>query len=114
MNRIPIFRKKIRPLKVMVMLSMAALFLAAVGGLIMFLWNYTLPHLIGVRSISFWQAVALFVLLRLLGGGFRWRAFGGGGRHRGRGRYWKEKWMNMSEEERTHFKNRWKEYCKRQ
>ncbi len=112
-DRNTIFRKKFRPLKVLFFLAMAALFLAAMGWLIMALWNYTLPHLIGVKAISFGQAIALFVLLRLLIGGLRWGAFGGAKRHQKKRRYWKEKWMNMSEEERSHFKKRWKDHCNR-
>ena len=43
------------------------------GELVMHLWNWLLPPLFGWRQITFWQALGLLALCRIL--------FGGLGRH---------------------------------
>ena len=53
-------------------------FLAIVGEVVMHLWNWLLPGLFGWRQITFWQALGLLVLSRILVGGF------GGNRHHDR------------------------------
>lgn len=74
--------------------------LAAFGWVTMLLWNALLPMLFHFPVITFWQAAGLLVLLRLL--------FGGGNHHRGWHRHhWdsnmREKWRNMTPEEREGF-----------
>ena len=49
------------------------------GQIVRLLWNWLLPPLFGWPQITFWQALALLVLCRIL--------VGGGGRF-GRGRRW--------------------------
>jgi len=49
-----------------------------VGYLVMFLWNQALAAVFDIPSITFWQAVGLFVLAKLFFG------FGGGGQQDGR------------------------------
>ncbi len=82
------------------------------------LWNGILPEIMNVSTITYWQAMGLFVLSRILFGGF------GGGKHCGgkrcggkKGSFGrasiKEKFMNMTEEEKAAFKERWKDRCKR-
>lgn len=85
--------------------------LLALGGwVVMWLWNHVLPGLVpGVGYLTFYKAVGLLLLCRILFGGFK-------GRHRGdfRGRqHWKEKMMHMSDEERQRFKEEWKQRCGR-
>src|SRR5947208_16634331 len=46
-----------------------AVFIAIGGELVMHLWNWLLPMLFGWRQITFWQAVGLLVLCRILFGG---------------------------------------------
>ena len=77
---------------------------------IMFLWNSFVPEVTHFSSINYKQALMLFVLSRLLFGGFRF----GGRRQRGfngKGFEWKKKWQNMSDEERIQFKDEWKKRC---
>ena len=53
------------------------------GQLVMSLWNWLLPSLFGWRAITFWQALGILALCRILFGGF--------GRHGSRrhfGRHW--------------------------
>ena len=77
------------------------------------LWNGILPEIMNVSTITYWQALGIFVLSRILFGGF-----GGGKDYRGKkssiGRAgWKEKFMNMSDEQKAAFKQRWKDRCRK-
>lgn len=54
----------------------AAMF-ALFGLVVMKLWNWLMPAIFGLTAITFWQAIGLFVLARLLFSGFN----GGKGRH---------------------------------
>ena len=84
-----------------------ALFVVIGGQLVMHLWNWLAPSLFGFQHISFWQALGLLVLCRILFGGF------GGGCHRShsRGRFrgrikerMRERWEQISPEERERFR----------
>ena len=47
------------------------LLLIAIGGeVVMQLWNWLLPPLFGWRQITFWQALGILALCRILFGGF--------------------------------------------
>jgi hypothetical protein len=81
-----------------------ALFIAAViallGWVVMSLWNWLLPGLLGIKAISFAQALGVLILSRILFGGLRGPGFGGGfgpGRWR---RRMQERWQQMTPEER--------------
>ena len=47
-----------------------ALFVFLGGGVVMLLWNWLLPPLFGWREVTFWQALGLLALCRILFGGF--------------------------------------------
>jgi Ca2+/H+ antiporter, TMEM165/GDT1 family len=85
------------------------------GFIVMSLWNGILPAVIHVGTITFGQALGILVLSKILFGGFHGRGkFGGGGpgrwkQHMGEGM--KEKWMNMSPEEREKFQQDWRNRC---
>lgn len=58
------------------------LLFAFIGGqIVLHLWNWLLPPLFGFREISFWQALGLLILCRILFGGF---GMSGAGRSRSR------------------------------
>lgn len=87
-----------------------------IGWVVMWLWNAILPDLLGLKLISYWQAVGLLVLTRILFGGI------GGGKGRGGGQWrrnrwqspqFRERWMQMSEAEREQFKADWRERCRK-
>jgi len=92
-------------------LAKIALFLVIAAGLVglvvMLLWNWLLPPILGVRAIDFWQALGLFALARVLVGGLR-----RGGGHRG---HWRGRmaahWASMSEEERARARAAMAERC---
>jgi Ca2+/H+ antiporter, TMEM165/GDT1 family len=77
------------------------------GEVVKLLWNWLLPGLFGWRLITFWQAIGLLALCRILFG--RW---GGRGWHRSnfRGRM-RERWENMTPEDREKFRERWRGRC---
>jgi hypothetical protein len=77
------------------------------GEVVMLLWNWLAPALFGLRQITFWQALGLLALCRILFGGF---GLGGGGSHRShsRGRMRErmaERWEQMTPEERERFRH---------
>ncbi len=82
-----------------------------IGAVVMLLWNAILPNLIHVGVISFWQAIGLLVLSKILFSGFR---HGSPGRHmhsHGKYQHLKEKWENMTDEEKAKYKSNWKNCC---
>lgn len=84
------------------------------GAVVMLLWNAILPDLVAVNPITYWQAVGLLLLCRILFGNFRKGGpFGpppGGGGSHSRRNYWREKWSSMSPEERAEMKEKWKRW----
>ena len=74
-----------------------------IGLVVMKLWNAILPPVIGLHEITYWQAVGILILSRILFGGFS----GGGSRRRSPSMR-KEKWMNMSNEGKLKFQEEWK------
>jgi len=77
---------------------------------VMLLWNAILPSLLHVNNISYTQSIGLLILCRILFGGFR---FGSQpGRRFGPSNHLREKWMNMSDEEKAKFKNEWQKRCR--
>ena len=70
-----------RKLAVMVPIGIAAIaiFTFVGGQLVMQLWNWLMPAIFGLRELTFWQAVGLLALSRILFGGM---GMGGrGGKH---------------------------------
>ena len=64
------------------------------------LWNWLMPVIFGLPHIGFWQALGLLALTRILFGGLR-----GWPGHRGRwGNRMRERWNEMSPEEREKFR----------
>jgi hypothetical protein len=76
------------------------LFIAIGGEVVMHLWNWLLPPLFGWRQITFWQALGLLALCRILFGGF---GLHGSGRSNFRRRR-AERWERMTPEERERFR----------
>jgi MFS family permease len=72
------------------------LLFAFIGGhIVRLLWNWLLPQLFGWREITFWQALALLALCRILFGGS-----GILGSNRAHHRYRFGPWEKMTPEER--------------
>lgn len=82
------------------------------SAIVMWLWNAILPSLLHTNTITFWQSAGLLLLSRILFGGFHFRKPGDRSKF---GQPWsnmREKWMNMSDEERTKFKSQMRNRCR--
>jgi hypothetical protein len=83
--------------KVAVIAAMAA---TVFGFLVMSLWNWLAPAVFGLHTVTFWQALGILILSKILFGGFHGRpGHGGHWRHRMGGR-----WQHMTPEEREKFR----------
>jgi hypothetical protein len=76
---------------------------------VMNLWNWLVPSVFGWHSITFWQALGLLVLSKILFGGFRGGPW--------RGMHWRhrmmERWQQMTPEEREKFREGMRGRCGR-
>jgi len=95
------------------------LFIAIGGAIVMLLWNWLLPPLFGLPSITFWQGLGLLLLCRILFGGL-----GGHRSHRSgvrsrfaerwdkrRAERWAERWERMTPEERDRIRRGMRDRC---
>lgn len=88
--------------------------LFAISGVVTLLWNWIIPSISTLTTLTYWQAMGLFVLCRILFGGFR---FGFRKHHQGFHKHlakhapFKDRFMEMNDEERQQFKNQWKQRC---
>ena len=89
-------------------LLVAAGAIAFFGFIVMTLWNAILPPVTGVQPLSYWQAVGLLILSRILFGGMPRPPFA----YRKRGSHWREKWKNISKEDRERYREAWRNRCK--
>lgn len=94
---------------------------AIMGFATMFLWNWLIPAVFNGGTVTFWQAIGLLALGKLLTG------FGGMGNHSWKGKhgwkghgmydrsYWKnrmeQKMQHMTPEEKEKFKNYYYDRC---
>jgi len=83
------------------------LFIAIGGEVVLHLWNWLLPPLFGWRQITFWQALGILALCRILFGGFGCH---GPGRSNFRRRM-AERSEHMTPEERERFRQGMRERC---
>lgn len=82
-----------------------AAFVFVGGWVVMHLWNWLLPALFGWKMITFWQALGMLVLCRILFG--RW-----GGGHKGPAfRRGKHGWQKMTPEEKEEWRQKMRERC---
>jgi Ca2+/H+ antiporter, TMEM165/GDT1 family len=97
--------------KAVMILIFCTVFIVLFSFIVMSLWNAILPAVLGVKVITFWQAMGILVLSKILFSGF-------GGLHHKREQFKNRfrqkmmaKWENMSPEERQKFKDEWKNRC---
>jgi hypothetical protein len=95
-----------------------ALFIYLGGAVVQWLWNGLLPSLFGLPAVTFWQALGLLALSRILFGGFGFHGSGSRDhspiRHRMAGRMADrvaDRWTRMTPEEREVFRQRLRERC---
>jgi hypothetical protein len=88
--------------------------IAVLSWVVMSLWNALIPALFHGPLVSFWQAVGLLVLSKILFGGFRGRGghHGWHGRHgRWRGEMMRQKWESLTPEERDRLRSKLRRRC---
>ena len=95
-------RKRMFALAPLFLLGVLA-FMALGGAVVMLLWNWLLPPLFGWSAVTFWQALGLLALCRILFGGHGLRGSGRSGRSRIRQRI-DERLARMTPEERERFR----------
>jgi hypothetical protein len=89
--------QRYRILKVLKCVVVVALAVVGFGYVTEHLWNWLMPAIFGLKAIGFGQALGLLVLSKVLFGGFH--RHGGGGWGGGR-RQMRERWAQMTPEER--------------
>lgn len=96
-------------IKFLFFIPLMLLGILALSFIVMQLWNWLMPVIFQLPSISILQAAGLFALCKILFGSINFN-----GRNKKmafNNRAMKEKLMNMSEEERLQFKEQWKQRC---
>jgi hypothetical protein len=106
-------KRGFRVLKVFKFLFFGTLFVGLAGFVVMSLWNWLIPSLFAGPVVTFWQALGLLILCKILFGGFHKHGRHNGGwqnRHR-----WKEhmrhRMANMTPEQREKFRQRFARRC---
>ena len=88
-------------LKILKVIVVVAVFIAVFNFVVMKLWNWLMPTLFGLQLITYWQAMGILVLSKILFGGFR-------GRSGPPPWHWRQRMMErlerMSPEEREKFR----------
>ncbi len=96
------------PRRIFLFVLFAACAIIVFGGIVMLLWNNILVPVLSIHAITFWQALGILVLSKILFGGFR-------GGWAGKRHYWKQrmqqKWNNMTPGEKERFKQEWQKRC---
>lgn len=94
-------------MRILKWIVVGALLISLFGLVTMMLWNWLVPDLFNGPVISFWQALGLVVLSKILFGGL------GGKSNRGGHAHWKHRYKDklagMTPEERERFKEKMKE-----
>jgi len=97
--------------KIIIFLLFAAVVLLALGGVVMLLWNAILPALLHVGTLSYWHAVGLLVLCKIL-----FTSFSPGARNKrpflsAPPAHIRENFMQMSQNEKVTFKQEFEKRC---
>jgi hypothetical protein len=97
--------------KAVMILVFCTAFVMLFSFIVMSLWNGILTDVLGVKAVTFWQALGILILSKILFSGF-------GGLHRKREHFrnrfrqkMMDKWEKMTPEEKQRFKDEWKNRC---
>jgi hypothetical protein len=101
--------KRSRTLRILKLAGIGLLAVGVFGLVVRSLWNWLMPELFGLRSITFWQAWGVLILSRILFG-----SVSGSSHDRHSRARLIDRWEKMSPEERTKFREglrrRWGAY----
>jgi Ca2+/H+ antiporter, TMEM165/GDT1 family len=92
--------------KVFIVIFFAGLMVVLVG-VAMMIWNAILPEVIGVTEVNYWQMLGILFLSKLLFGGNKFGSKNNKHKHK-KSREWREKFKNMTDEEKETFKSEWR------
>ena len=98
--------RRFRARKVVGILILVIIGVVAFGSLVMVLWNELMPVIFHLPLITFWQALGLFLLVKILFSGFR-----GGPRAHWKRHSLKEGWARMTPEQQEKFRQEWGRRC---
>jgi hypothetical protein len=87
------------------------LFIFVGGEVVKQLWNWLLPPLFGWRQVTFWQALGLLALCRILFGGFGRHGSGRSHLRRRMSERMSERWDQMTPEDRERFRQGMRGRC---
>lgn len=90
--------------KLLFLIPVALLFI--ISAIVMWLWNSCLIDATGLNAITYWQAMGILVLSKILFGGFH--GFRKRGEHMRKKKFF-DKMKNMTPEEQQRFKEMWKQ-----
>jgi hypothetical protein len=94
-------------LRVLMFVLIGLLVVAAVAFIVMRLWNWLIPAVFGWHVITYWQALGILILSKILFGGFRGRP--------GPRPYWRHRmmrrWAQMTPAEREKFRQSMRSGC---
>lgn len=85
-------------------------FLALFSFAVFELWNHVLADVIGVKTITYWQALGILVLARILFGGFPCRRGGPGFGPPWRQHKMQEYWQSMTPEQREKIREQMRQH----
>jgi hypothetical protein len=88
-----------------------AAFVAIGGEVVRLLWNWLLPMLFGWHPITFWQAVGILALCRILFGSHGFRGPMRSNMRRRMRERMEERYAAMTPEERERFRQSWRGPC---
>jgi hypothetical protein len=88
-----------------------ALFIFIGGEVVMRLWNWLTPTLFGWRQVTFWQAIGILALCRILVGGHGLHGRGRSNIRRRMEERMSERWEHMTPEERERFRQGMRGRC---
>jgi hypothetical protein len=94
--------------KVLCIILMVIIGVFVVGSIVMLLWNALMPVIFHLPLISFWQALGLLILTKILFSGFR----GGGPKAQWKKDKLKDAWKNMTPEQKEKLKSEWGRRCR--
>ncbi len=97
--------------KILGFACLAVAFVFGLSWIVMQLWNQVAVAVLHVSPITYWQAAGLLILAKILFGGFG-KSGCGSCCGKGFGKEMKEKWGNMSPEEKEAFKQQWRNKCR--
>jgi|SRR5580658_832402 hypothetical protein len=89
-----------RGMKIALLAPVGLAAVALFGFIVMSLWNWLAPAVFDAGRVTFWQALGLLILSRILVGGLG----GGHGDDKHRRRGMMEQWERMTPEERERFR----------